>query len=275
MILILGGGIIGLATGWYLAQAGADVTVLEKQDKLPKNATWASGGVIAPWSYESPGIEPLIPFQRAGRAAWPSFAEALAEATGTDIDYVDNGLLHVALSDEGLADLNHLLAFQERVGVPFERLTGKEARQIEPNLSETIIAGALMADNHQVDNRKVSEALTAASVASGGQIRRGSQVDEVVISNGRVTGVRVGDEKLEAETVVLAAGAWSQGIAGLPPAVRPPVFPLKGQMLTVQMDPAQPLTRQKILGLSTYLMPRTDGRLLIGATVEDVGFDET
>ena len=275
MIGIIGGGIIGLSIGWELVRAGAKVTILEKSHKGPHNATWASGGVIAAWSYEAPGIEPLVQLQQQSRDRWPAFAADLMTAADFDIDYIDNGLLHIALSEAELAELETLLAFHQKVGVPFERISGDEARKLEPNLTAEAIGGAFLADNHQLDNRLAAAALRRAFARSGGTLRTGVAVERIIVNSGRATGVVTDQGKFRFEQTVLTAGAWSGQIGGLPPEVMPPVFPYKGQMATVQMDAMRPLTYHKILGLETYLMPRSDGRLLIGATFEDVGFDTT
>jgi glycine oxidase len=131
-------------------------------------------------------------------------------------------------------------------------------------------------DDHQVDNRKLVAALRVAAERAGATIREHQPVAEIAISGGRATGVVLAEGgTVDADTVVLAAGAWSRSIAGLPPGLRPPVRPVKGQMLALRMDPAAPLINHVIWAPGVYLVPRRDGRLIVGATVEERGFDAT
>jgi len=128
-------------------------------------------------------------------------------------------------------------------------------------------------NDHQVDNRRLAAALAAAFRAAGGELREHTAVRAIETGAGAVQGVLVGDTLERADVVVLAAGAWSGGIAGLPPAARPPVRPLKGQMLALRMDPTRPLLRHVLWAPKGYLVPRADGRLIVGGTVEERGFD--
>ncbi len=272
MVLIIGGGISGLGIGWYLARAGCPVTVLER-DEAGHGATWAAAGMLAPHVEAEPTEEKLLPLQLASHAAWAGFARELEEASGIAVDYRTEGTLVVALNRDDVERLRFQYNFQRQLGLPVEWWYGDQLRELEPHLARGVVAGIFSALDHQVDNRKAALALRAAFLRAGGVLREHTPVAEIIIEDNRAQGVRTAEGRLLAETVVLAAGAWSRGIGGLPDSVRPPVRPVKGQMLAAQMPPHSPLIQHVVWGQDVYLVPRLDGRLLIGATVEEQGFD--
>lgn len=274
MIAIVGGGICGLVIGWHLARAGRRVTVLER-GAAGFGASWAAAGMLAPQVEAEPGEERLLALLLESRAAWNDFARDLEAASGMTIDYRTEGTLVVALDRDDIERLRFQFDFQRRLGLDVAWLSGREARQREPHLASRVAAAVYSPLDHQVDNRKVVAALSAAFVAAGGRLCEHTAVREIVVAGGRVRGVRLDGETLAAETVVLAAGAWSREIAGLPAGLKPPVRPVKGQMLALQMPPEAPLLRHVVWGPDGYLVPRSDGRLLIGGTVEEKGFDST
>jgi glycine oxidase len=272
MIVIIGGGICGLSIGWYLARAGKPVTILER-DEAGRGATWAAAGMLAAHVEAEPGEESLLPLMLESRERWPAFARELEAASGLEVDYRAEGTLVVALDRDDAERLRFMYDYHGSLGLKAEWLSGADARRLEPHLARGVVAGVLSRDDHQVDNRKAALALKAAFVAAGGRLRENARVDEVLSENGRVLGVRLGEETLAAETVVLAAGAWSRDLKGVPDAVRPPVRPVKGQMLSLHMSPEAPLITHVVWGPGNYLVPRLDGSLLLGATVEEQSFD--
>jgi glycine oxidase len=278
MIVIIGGGICGLGIGWRLAQQGADVTIVER-DEAGQAATWAAAGMIAPRAEVEHGEEALLPLALESAAMWGSFAAELEQASGIDIDYRTHGTLVAALDRDDLEYLENRFEYFQTLGLDVDWLSGYAARQKEPHLARAVTGAIFSKLDHQVDNRRVAIALRAAYLAAGGVLREHLAVDEVLISDGRVTGVRAGDEHIAADAIVLAAGAWSRNLAGLPDVARPPVRPLKGQMLSVAMDPRNPLLEHVIWGPGNgivpgiYLAPKGDHRLVIGATVEEMGFN--
>lgn len=271
-IYIVGGGICGLGIGWYLTRAGRAVTVLER-DRAGRGATWAAAGMLAPQVEAEPGEEGLQDLLLESRDMWADFAAELEAASGETVGYRTEGTLVVALDRDDAEQLQFQYEFQRDLGLELEWLSGYEARQREPHLARTVVAAIYSALDHQVDNRKVAVALRKAFLRAGGELCEQTEVQEVVVDGGRVRGVRTADELLPATTVVLAAGAWSRTIGGLPDAVRPPVRPVKGQMLAVQMPERAPLLEHVIWSPEVYLVPCNDGRLLVGATVEEQGFD--
>jgi glycine oxidase len=161
---------------------------------------------------------------------------------------------------------------QQQIGLPVEWLTGAEARRREPGLSPRVTAALSCPADHQVDNRAVVRALSSALQAAGGELREGIAVEAVETAESRVRGVVAGEERHRAETVLLCAGCWSGQIAGVPADAVPPVRPVKGQMLALRMEEPALLNRV-IRAPEAYLVPKRDGRLVIGATQEEVGFD--
>jgi len=271
-VAVIGGGIIGLSIAWRLASAGCRVDVYDRGEP-GRGATWAAAGMLAAGAEAEPGEETLFAFNRLSQQRWPEFARELAEASGIDVGYRDEGTLRIALNRDDAAKLRATCDFQQRLGVELEWLDGPAVRRLEPHLAPGVVAAVLSRHDHQVDNRRVAPALVAAVTAAGGRIHAKTAVDEVAISHGRVVGVVVGGTVVAADVVVLAAGAWSREITGIPPTLRPPVRPVKGQMIALRMDPAAPLVRHVVWAPRAYLVPRRDGRLLVGATVEERGFD--
>lgn len=278
MIVIVGGGICGLCIGWRLAQAGQGVCVLDRGE-ANQQATWAAAGMLAPQVEAEHGEEALLPLAMESRALWADFAGDLQSDTGIDVDYRTEGTLVVAVDRDDREYLEHRYEYFREMGLGVEWLSGYEARQKEPYLARAVTGAIYSPLDHQVDNRKVGDALKAAYLKAGGILREHTEVDEILIRDGRTQGVRVGDEEIEAEAVVIAAGAWSRNIPGLPDPARPPVRPLKGQMVALQMPDGAPLIDHVVWGPgnsivpSIYLAPKDGGRLVVGATVEEMGFN--
>ena len=272
-ILIVGAGVTGLGIAWRLAQRGAAVTVVER-DAAGMAASHAAAGMLAACAEAEPGEEDLVALGRLAQAAWPAFAAELEAASGVTVDLRQEGTLVVALTADDQARLRHQLAFQKSLGLPLDWISAAEARRREPHFAN--LAGAVWSpEDHQVDNRKLAPALRQAAEAAGAVIREHATVEEVVVRRDRVAGVRLKDGEIAAATVVIAAGAWSRAIGGIPAALRPPVRPVKGQMLALRMDQGAPLLRHVVWGPNIYMVPRHDGRLILGATVEEKGFDAT
>ena len=273
-IVIIGAGLSGLSIGWYLARSGAQVTVLDR-GKAGQEASWAAAGMLAPQVEAEPGEEALLPLLLHSRAAWPGFAAELEAASGLSVDYRKEGTLVVAVDRDDAEALAFQRDFFLGQGLAVEWLSSREVQRKEPYLARRVTAGLYSPSDHQVDNRKVVEALKVALEAAGGQLREDCAVQEILTAAGQVSGLRTDDGEISADCVVLAAGAWSRNIAGIPEAARPPVRPVKGQMAAVQMPPENPLLRHVVWIPDGYLVPRLDGRLIIGGTVEEMGFDRS
>jgi glycine oxidase len=269
--VVVGGGVIGLAIAWRAAQAGMAVTVVDEQPG--RGASWAAAGMLAPVTEVHYGERPLLGLNLAAAARWPGFAAEVEAAGGRPVGYTPGGTLAVARDADDNAALEDLYQFQLRCGLEVERLRGRECRQLEPGLHPGIRGGVLAAGDHQVDNRALVEALLVACQRVGVRMVAG-RVTDLAVEGDRVTGVALGDgERLAAGTVVLAAGCWSGALGGVAAEALPPVRPVKGQLLYLRGPTDEPLCSRNVRGLEAYVVPRGDGRVVVGATVEEQGFD--
>lgn len=222
-----------------------------------------------------PGEEKLLPFALESQRLWPDFAREVERASDVSVEYRDDGTMVVALTRDDAEQLRHSYEFQKSLGLDLSWLTAVEARRREPHLKAGIAAAVLSPCDHQVDNRRLAHALATAACRAGVQLHEHCRVREIALAGGRAAGIVTECGAETADCVVLAAGAWSREIGGIPPCCLPPIRPIKGQMLALQMDPAAPLLHHVLWLPRGYLVPRRDGRLIIGATVEERGFDTT
>ena len=272
-VVVIGAGVIGLGIAWRLAARGVPVAVFDK-GAAGAGASHAAAGMLAACVEAEPGEDALITLGRESQARWPAFAAELEQTSGMEVGLRSEGTLVVALTADDQARLNHQLVFQQKLGLPLQWISAAETRRREPHLAGKLAGAVFSPEDTQVDNRKLAAALRVAAEAAGASISEHRAVNAISSHGGRVDGVVLADgTKAAADVVVLAAGAWSRGIAGLPPELRPPVRPIKGQMLALRMDAAAPLLNHVVWAPGAYLVPRRDGRLLIGATVEEKGYD--
>ena len=273
-VIVVGAGVIGLAIGWRTAQAGLAVTVVD--DRPGRGASWAAAGMLAPVTEVHYGEEALLELNLASAARYADFAAELADATGRDPGYRRCGTLVVARDADETRVLDELHRFQEKLGLDVTRLRAREARRLEPALAPRIRGAIHVEGDHQIDNRALVEALRTAFDRAGGTLRQGP-VAAVRTHAERVAGVTLADgTTLDAPAVVLAAGVGSAAVAGLPAGAIPPVRPVKGQLLHLRPRGGQPpLATRTIRGLDVYVVTRADGRVVVGATVEEQGHDLT
>jgi glycine oxidase len=275
-VAIVGGGLIGLTIAWRLASRGLTVTVI---DPAPVSAaSHAAAGMLAPVSEVTYGEEPLLRFSIESLRRYPGFAAELEAATGHDIGLKRDGTIIVATDAGDRGMLAELHAFQERLGLSATMLTSRECRALEPSLSPVVRCGLLVDSDHSVDNRRLAAALLAAAMAAGVRILP-RRVRSVTVVDGRVRGVLTEAGGVSADIVVLAAGPWSASIDGVPEADRPPVRPVKGEILRLQAGDRVPIPSRTIRGYvngqSVYVVTRSGGEVIIGATMTDRGFDTT
>ena len=221
-----------------------------------------------------PGEEKLLSLTLESQRQWPDFARELEFVCGISVEYRDEGTIVVALTRDDAEQLRFTYEFHKRLGLDIEWLPGVAARQREPHLRPGIPAAVWSPRDHQVENRALVRALAKAAKAAGAIVREHCPVHELDLAGGRVRGVLTAWGREPADVVVLAAGAWSREIGGIPAGWLPPVRPIKGQMLALRMDPRAPLLHHVIWLPRGYLVPRLDGRLVVGATVEERGFDD-
>jgi glycine oxidase len=273
-VVVIGAGVIGMGIAWRLA-GRATVTIFDRS-KAGSGATHAAAGMLAACCEAEPGEEALVALGRESQARWPAFAEEIKRASGIDVELRDEGTLLLALTADDQATIAHHLEFQRRLDLPLEWLSAAATRAREPHLAGKIAGALFSPQDHQVDNRKLVRALRIAAESVGATICEDRPVKEVIVQGGRAKGIALEDGTIAAaDIVVLAAGAWSRGIGGVPPDRRPPIRPVKGQMLALRMDASAPLLSHVLWAPGVYLVPRRDGRLIVGGTVEEKGFDDT
>lgn len=273
-IAIIGAGVAGLSIGWRLAQAGCKVSIYEK-GQAGSGASHAAAGMLAAAMESEPGEEALLPFLLEAQKLWPGFARELKEASGLDSGYRESGTLFVAAERDDTGILRQREAYMKRHGLKVSWLTREELLKREKFLSRRASAALFSPDDHQADNRALTKALKEAAVEAGAILHENSEVQEIIIEKDRTTGIFCNGRIIESGCIVLAAGAWSASIKGIPEEFLPPVFPVKGQLCAVQMDKSAPLLAHVLWTPRVYMVPRADGRLIIGATMEDKGFDAT
>lgn len=272
--VVIGAGAIGLGIAWRLAQAGCAVTVYDRGE-AGRGASWAAAGMLAAAVETEPGEQPLLALTLESQRMWPDFAREVEAASGIPVGYRDDGTLVVALTRDDAERLRFTYEFQTGLGLELEWLSGAQVRQREPHLRPGIPGAVSSPRDHQVDNRRLGRALATAAQRAGAVLHEHCAVRQIELASGRTCGVVTERGREPADAVVLAAGAWSREIDGIPPVHVPPVRPIKGQMLAVGMDPDLPLLSHVIWLPRGYLVPRRDGRLIIGGTVEERGFDDT
>ncbi|WP_040338938.1 glycine oxidase ThiO [Candidatus Blastococcus massiliensis] len=269
-VVVAGGGLVGLAVAWRAARRGLSVTVVD--DAPGAGASAAAAGMLAPVAEAGYREERLLRLGLASLAGWPAFAAELEAASGMQVGLRTAGTLVVGFDEDDVRELDSLLLFQHELGLRAGRLTPREARRREPALTPRVRGGLLVEGDHSVDGRAVHAALLAATRGVGVELV-GERVAEVVVEDGRAAGVRLASGGvLPAGTTVLALGAHSGALPGVPPL---PVRPVKGQIL--RLAGAEGLlehtVRALVRGRHVYLVPYGDGGVIVGATVEDRGFD--
>ncbi|PSQ95151.1 MAG: glycine oxidase ThiO [Bacteroidetes bacterium SW_9_63_38] len=272
-VLIVGGGTVGLATGFELVRKGTPVTLFEK-GKAGHGTSWQAAGMLAPDA--EIGFEELELYElnRESLRRWPDFAERVETASGVNVDYRDEGTLIVADDRDSAEALRRLYEFQEEQGLNVEWLTGEEARKIEPFVAPRLSAAVYAPSDHQVDNRQLLTALREAFVAEGGTLHEETPVAAVAPDEATPAVVTEDGTRVEGKEVVVAAGVWSRDLDGLTPDAQPPVRPVKGQMIQLRRE--RPFDLQHVIrGPDAYLAPKSSGRIVVGATSEEMGFDTT
>lgn len=272
-VIIVGAGMIGLACAWRAAQRGLRVCVLER-GRPGGGATHAAGGMLAPVTEAEFGERALLELNLASARAYPGFVAELEEVAGLSAGYRACGTLHVALDRDEAEALRRLHDFQVSLGLECEWLRPRACRELEPGLSTGCAGGVHAPHEGQVDPRELTRALLAAAERAGVEVAAEAEVTEALLAGDRLEGVETaGGSRYLAANVVLASGAWRA--EWLPREARPPVRPVKGQILCLRGPAAEPLCERIVRTPWVYLVPRGDGRIVVGATVEERGFDTT
>jgi len=273
-VAIVGAGVIGLAIAWRLAAAGLAVALFER-DEAGAGASGAATGMLAAATELEPGGTDLLALALESQRLWLAFRRELEEETGIDLDYRDEGTLTVALGREEVGRLRFRHELQTRAGLATRWLDGAAARALEPALRPSVTAGIFCADDHQVDPRRLVPALRRAVAARGGRLIEQVPVYSLDIAGGKVNGVVTPEGLCRAATVILANGAWAgtRELAG--DALAVPVRPLKGQALALRANARTGLPSHVVWTEQVHLAPKAGGRLVLGSTVEESGFDRS
>ncbi len=267
-VVVLGGGLVGVACAWRLAQAGRRVVLVDPDPG--GGSSRAAAGMLAPVSEVRPGEEALLALCLLASECFSDFAAEVEAVSGRTTGYRRGGTLAVALDAGDRSRLAQIRSSQQALGLDVEALTGRECRRSEPLLDPGVCGGTLVRGDHQVNPRELFAALWEAAEGAGVQHVRAR--GEVLVRDGRTAGVCLADgRELGADLVVLATGAHAQAYA--------PVRAVKGQSLRLRMPSGAPILQHTVRGLvrdrEVYLVPRQDGELVVGATSEERGFDET
>jgi glycine oxidase len=265
--VVIGAGLIGLACAWRARKRGLSVLVVDRAHEPASGASGVAAGMLAPVTEADFGEEGPLRVNLAGRKRWPAFAAELEEVSGLPTGYRESGALVVATDPDDAEALHRLLEFQRARGLETEWLPPSRCRRLEPGLSPRIAGGIVAAEDASADPRATSTALAAVVE----EVALGVDVESIEDDGTQVTGVRTAAGAIDCDHVVVAAGAWSSALA---PDNGPPVRPVKGQILELQVRGATPDPLERIVRTPRcYLVPRGDGRLILGATVEEQGFD--
>jgi glycine oxidase len=294
-VAVVGGGVAGLAAARELARRGLSVAVVESR-RAGAGASGAAAGMLAPQA-EADRADELFALLCASREMYPDFAAGLEEETGVDVELERTGTLYLAFTEEDEEEAARRFAWQTRAGLSVERLTAGEARALEPNVSPRVRSALRFPRDWQVENRLLVRALAASVQNSGARLLEGVEARGVAVEGGRAVGVETSGGTLEAGAVVLAAGAWSSDLRMLSGAGEdedrahgtrgslaggrqsesagdPRVEPVRGQVLCFRGHESQaPFVRHVVYSPRGYVVPRRDGRLLAGSTIERAGFD--
>ncbi len=273
-VAVIGGGVIGLASAWALSRAGVHVEIFEK-GRLSRGATWAAGGMLAAHIEEEGANPAFLALAQSAQSQWPRYALDLRAATGVDVGLRGTGTLLALFDQKDLGSWRQVVAGSGR-GDHLKIIDAQALRDRLPGVSQDGVAGVWSRRDGVVDPRSLGDALCKAVRDAGVVVHEDTPVLAVEAASGRVSGIVTPKGQQPFDQVVLAAGAWSGRIGGLPFEV--PVRPVKGQMACVHWDNG-PLPAHVIWGPGVYIIPRhnagqrDDQRLLIGATVEEAGFD--
>jgi glycine oxidase len=268
-VVIAGGGIIGASIALELAEAGLKVGLFDAQEP-GREASWASAGMISP-APENAGMIPFVPMSLASVTLYPEFIRRVEGLAGMDVGYRKDGALDILVDSDFREKSSTVIALQHGVGLKAEELSAELARQMEPELTEKIEAAIFRADEASLDARALTKATLKAGERKGVQIFSGNGAKAVWKDGGRCKGLVLEKQEVEAKWTVIAAGCFSASIEGVAPYA--PVFPAKGQMVALRCESME---IQHVLWLEhTYLVPRNDGRIVAGSTIERAGFDRS
>ena len=265
-VAVVGGGVIGLAVAWRLARAGASVTLFER-DRAGAGTSRVAAGMLAPITEAGHGTgeEAMVRFAKASLALYPSFVAELEHDADLPVTLDTRGTLLAALDRDDREALQRVFEHRRASGLSVDWISGERAREIEPMLSPRVMAAVWIPNDHQVDTASLLAALVRACRQRGVEIVEGAEVESLLTRTGRVGGVRVAQQDVLADVVVIAAGAWSSRLDGLP------VRPVKGQIVRLRGEGFA--LAHVVRTPRVYVLNKADGSVLVGATQEEMGYD--
>tara|TARA_Y100000310_G_scaffold38326_1_gene35937 strand:- start:10124 stop:11236 length:1113 start_codon:yes stop_codon:yes gene_type:complete len=272
-VIVIGAGIIGLSVSFYLKKHDFDVTVIDK-NKAGMEASYAAAGMLAAQS-EFDFYEDFMDFCIQSRDMYAGFCREIENASGIDVEFRKCGMIRPALTEEHEKHLKNNYEWQKKKGFEIEFLSGNELRKLEPSLSENILSGLHTKNDAQVNNRKLMEALIAANKKLNNKIIENCIIKNYIIKNNNVMGIETNNETFNADIVINTAGAWSSLISqNLIPNFE--VKPIHGQMVSLQADKKilDKVIFASILGKGGYIVPRKNNEIILGSTMEDIGFEK-
>jgi glycine oxidase len=267
-VAIAGAGLIGGSIALELARGGLSVGLFDSREP-GQESSWAGAGILSP-APESAAMIPLVPLAKASMAIYPEFVRMAEEISGQSAGYRPKGTLQALFSRDAREELSTVIALHHGLGLKAEALSPEDARELEPSLSEDLEAAVLRPDEASVDNRAMTQAVLEAALRSGAKLFPESRAHAIWCDRGRCAGLQIKNEKVEAKWTVIAAGCFSANIEGV--AAYAPVRPAKGQMIALRADGLE--IERVLWSEKIYLVPRNDGRILAGATVEYTGFEK-
>jgi glycine oxidase len=267
-VVVVGGGIIGLSIAWSLVKEGATVTVMES-GQVGGQATGAAAGMLAPLAEaHEPG--PFVTLGLESLRRYPTFVAELQEETGIDAELIGPGMLRVAMNDEEAYRIGQEWEWQQALGLASDCLSAKEARLLEPALSPDVRLAVRSPEERNVEPKRLLRALALACARRGVNIVEGEPVVDFEQEGPMVSAAMSPGQHVPCDAVVLAGGAWSE-LLGRRLDSTLPIYPVRGQILSLVCLP--PPIRHTIYGVGGYLVPKADGRVIVGATEDEAGFD--
>jgi glycine oxidase len=267
-VAIIGGGVIGGSIAFELASHKVAVVVLDGQQP-GRESSWAAAGMLSPGP-DSPEAVPLVPLAKESMRLYPEFVSSVEEFSGRTIGFAGEGTLEIFPARQGDGERDRMVTEHRRLGLAAEPIALDAARKLEKSLGPAARAAAWLPEEATLDPRLLMEALFVAARGRGVEIRANCAVTAVLTQGNRVTGVMAGGEKISANFVVAAAGSFCGSIGGLAPFA--PTRPVRGQMVALRSGDVA--LRRVLRSPRGYLVPRADGRIIAGSTLEDAGFQK-
>lgn len=270
-VLIIGGGLIGLSIARELKKKGVGQITIVERGEVGKESSYAAGGMLAAHA-ETNKIDEFFHFCNESLNLYSHFAGQLFNETGVDIELDREGTLYLAFTEKDVSEIRQRYEWQKQAGLKVEQLSAVDIHKLEPFVSPDVLEGLFFPNDWQVENRKLLHALENFAKFNGIEILENTEVTSLVRENGKIIGAETALQKFFADKTILATGAWTSLIKtdGL---VLPKVKPIRGQVISFQM--IKRFFSKVIYSPRGYLVPRQDGRILAGATSEDVGFDKS